>query len=148
MRRLQRETGTAIVLITHDLGVVAEMCDRVAVMYAGEIIEETDARHLFREPLHPYTKGLIGSVPVLGQPVDALAAIPGIVPNLINLPAGCRFAPRCTARVEHNVTPATEVHPELLPVTSEHTVRCWLYHSSEATPDWQPPLADAAGGVQ
>ena len=68
MRRLQRETGTAIILITHDLGVVAEMCDRVAVMYAGEIIEQTDARTLFREPLHPYTQGLIGSVPVLGQP--------------------------------------------------------------------------------
>src|SRR6187399_3651006 len=73
MRKLRRETGTAIVLITHDLGVVAEMCDRVAVMYAGEIIEETDTRHLFRQPLHPYTQGLIGSVPVLGQPRDSLA---------------------------------------------------------------------------
>jgi peptide/nickel transport system ATP-binding protein len=144
MRRLQRETGTAIVLITHDLGVVAEMCDRVAVMYAGEIIEETDARHLFRQPLHPYTQGLIGSVPVLGQPVDLLSAIPGMVPNLIDLPAGCRFAPRCTSRVEHDVTPATSVHPELLPVTSEHTVRCWMYHSSDETPGWHAPLAEAA----
>src|SRR3954451_4069114 len=120
MRRLQRETGTAIVLIIHDLGVVAEMCDRVAVMYAGEIIEETDTRHLFRQPLHPYTQGLIGSVPVLGQPRDSLSAIPGIVPNLVNLPAGCRFAPRCGARVEHNVAPATELHPELLPVSTDH----------------------------
>src|SRR3954451_19535277 len=148
MRRLQRETGTAIVLITHDLGVVAEMCDRVAVMYAGEIIEETDARHLFRKPLHPYTQGLIGSVPVLGQPVDALSAIPGIVPNLIDLPAGCRFAPRCTSRVEYDVTPATDVHPELLPLTPGHTVRCWLYHSSDETPGWRPPLADAARADQ
>jgi oligopeptide/dipeptide ABC transporter ATP-binding protein len=144
MRRLQRETGTAIVLITHDLGVVAEMCDRVAVMYAGEIIEETDSRSLFRQPLHPYTQGLIGSVPVLGQPVDALSAIPGLVPNLINLPQGCRFAPRCGARVEHDVSPATEVHPELLAINPKHTVRCWLYHTSEETPDWKPPLADAA----
>ncbi len=142
MRRLQRETGTAIVLITHDLGVVAEMCDRVAVMYAGEIIEETDVRSLFHDPLHPYTKGLIGSVPVLGQPVDALSTIPGMVPNLIDLPAGCRFAPRCSARVEYDVTPAIETHPELRHVTDDHTVRCWLYHSSEATPDWKAPLAD------
>src|SRR4051794_18348973 len=144
MRRLQRETGTAIVLITHDLGVVAEMCDRVAVMYAGEIIEETDNRSLFRQPLDPYTKGLIGSVPILGQPVEALSVIPGMVPNLINLPAGCRFAPRCAARVEHEVVPATETHPELLPVTADHTVRCWLYHSTDQTPGWRPPLADAA----
>ena len=87
MRRLQRETGTAIILITHDLGVVAEMCDRVAVMYAGEIIEQTDTRTLFRKPLHPYTQGLIGSVPILGQPKDELAVIPGMVPNLIEPPA-------------------------------------------------------------
>jgi peptide/nickel transport system ATP-binding protein len=144
MRRLQRETGTAIVLITHDLGVVAEMCDRVAVMYAGEIIEESDARRLFRRPLHPYTQGLIGSVPVLGQPVDSLSAIPGMVPNLIDIPAGCRFAPRCSARIEHEVLPATEVHPELLPLSPNHTVRCWLYHSSDDAPDWRPPLAEAA----
>ena len=146
MRRLQRETGTAIVLITHDLGVVAEMCDRVAVMYAGEIIEETDVRSLFRQPLHPYTQGLIGSVPVLGQHVSALAAIPGVVPNLIDLPQGCRFAPRCTARVKYDVTPATEYHPELQEIRPKHTVRCWLYESSTDVPDWRPPLAEAARG--
>jgi len=147
MRRLQRETGTAIVLITHDLGVVAEMCDRVAVMYAGEIIEETDTRTLFRSPFHPYTKGLIGSVPVLGQPVDELSVIPGIVPNLINLPPGCRFAPRCNARTQYDVDPATEVHPELLQVADNHTVRCWLYHTSDETPEWTPPLAAEAGAA-
>jgi oligopeptide/dipeptide ABC transporter ATP-binding protein len=144
MRRLQRETGTAIILITHDLGVVAEMCDRVAVMYAGEIIEQTDTRSLFRQPLHPYTKGLIGSVPILGQPKAELSTIPGMVPNLISLPDGCRFAPRCGARVEHNVTPAMGVHPELLPARPDHTVRCWLYHTSDETPDWTPPLAAEA----
>ncbi len=144
MRRLQRETGTAIILITHDLGVVAEMCDRVAVMYAGEIIEQTDTRTLFRKPLHPYTQGLIGSVPILGQPKDELSTIPGMVPNLIALPAGCRFAPRCRAREEYSVDPATENHPELRTVSGDHTVRCWLYHSSPETPEWRPPLA--AGG--
>ena len=82
MRALQRETGTAIILITHDLGVVAEMADRVAVMYAGEIVEETDVRSLFAAPQHPYTRGLIGSVPVLGSVQDELATIPGSVPNL------------------------------------------------------------------
>jgi peptide/nickel transport system ATP-binding protein len=141
MRRLQRETGTAIVLITHDLGVVAEMCDRVAVMYAGEIIEETDTRTLFRRPHHPYSQGLIGSVPILGQPVSSLSVIPGMVPNLIDLPEGCRFAPRCVARTQYDVEPATEVHPELLPVEGNHTVRCWLYHASADTPNWRPPLA-------
>jgi len=141
MRRLQRETGTAIVLITHDLGVVAEMCDRVAVMYAGEIIEETDARSLFGRPLHPYTQGLIGSVPILGRTKEELAVIPGIVPSLVDLPPGCRFAPRCTSRETYGVIPATEVHPELSPAGTDHSVRCWLYHSSAETPGWNPPLS-------
>jgi oligopeptide/dipeptide ABC transporter ATP-binding protein len=144
MRRLQLEFGTAIVLITHDLGVVAEMCDRVAVMYAGEIIEHTDTRTLFREPRHPYTQGLIGAVPVLGQTKEKLAVIPGVVPNLVDLPDGCRFADRCASRERYEVTPATRVHPELRPTTSDHEVRCWLYHSDERTPDWKPPLAQVA----
>jgi oligopeptide/dipeptide ABC transporter ATP-binding protein len=134
MRNLRDETGTAIVLITHDLGVVAEMCDRVAVMYAGEIVEQTDVVSLFRRPLHPYTKGLIGSIPVVGSVQDELAVIPGNVPNLIDLPKGCRFAPRCVPRVEEDVAIATEVHPVLRPVRPGHDVRCWLYH-------------DAAGGL-
>ena len=145
MRRLQRETGTAIVLITHDLGIVAEMCERVAVMYAGEIIEQTDTQTLFREPLHPYTQGLIGSVPILGQRKDELDVIPGVVPSLIDLPDGCRFAPRCRAREEFNVTPASEAHPELRVVRGDHAVRCWLYHTAPETPDWQPPLASRIG---
>jgi oligopeptide/dipeptide ABC transporter ATP-binding protein len=134
MRNLRDETGTAIVLITHDLGVVAEMCDRVAVMYAGEIVEHTDIVSLFRLPKHPYTKGLIGSIPIVGAVQDELAVIPGNVPNLVDLPKGCRFAPRCQARIEEDVAIATEVHPALLPVQSGHDVRCWLYH-------------DAAGGL-
>jgi len=134
MRNLRDETGTAIVLITHDLGVVAEMCDRVAVMYAGEIVEHADVTTLFRRPLHPYTRGLIGSIPVVGTVKDELAVIPGNVPNLIDLPPGCRFAPRCLTRIAENVEPALEHHPELRPVGSGHDVRCWLYHDLEGRP--------------
>ena len=101
MRDLQRDSNTAVVLITHDLGIVAEMADRVAVMYAGEIVEEADVKTLFSDPKHPYTKGLIGSVPVLGHTKAALDVIPGNVPNLIDLPPGCRFASAvCRARRE------------------------------------------------
>jgi oligopeptide/dipeptide ABC transporter ATP-binding protein len=133
MRNLRDETGTAIILITHDLGVVAEMCDRVAVMYAGEIVEQSDVTSLFRRPAHPYTRGLIGSIPVVGQVQDDLSVIPGNVPNLIDLPKGCRFAPRCLTRIEEDVTLATEVHPELLPLASGHDVRCWVYHDAAGT---------------
>src|SRR6185436_17342810 len=133
MRNLREQTGAAIILITHDLGVVAELCDRVAVMYAGEIVEQTDVVSLFREPLHPYTRGLIGSIPVVGAVKDELAVIPGNVPNLIQLPPGCRFAPRCMARVEHGNTLAEAAHPELLASDAGHEVRCWLYHRQDGT---------------
>ena len=128
MRNLRDETGTAIVLITHDLGVVAEMCDRVAVMYAGEIVEQTDVTTLFQRPLHPYTTGLIESIPVVGTVKDELAVIPGNVPNLIDLPVGCRFAPRCLIRLTENVEEALEHHPDLRPIEPGHDVRCWLFH--------------------
>jgi oligopeptide/dipeptide ABC transporter ATP-binding protein len=127
MRVLQANMGTAIVLITHDLGVVAEMAERIAVMYAGQIVEEAAVRPLFHEPLHPYTVGLLGSVPVLGQDKDMLDSIPGNVPNLIDLPPGCRFAPRCRARIEHNLEVCLHENPQLLPAEPRHTVRCWLY---------------------
>ena len=134
-----------IALITHDLGVVAEMCDRVAVMYAGEIVEHTDVTTLFRDPLHPYTRGLIGSIPVVGQVKDALAVIPGNVPNLVDLPAGCRFAPRCLTRIEQDVTLATEAHPDLLPMGPDHAVRCWVYHDVDGTPR---PRADRQAAAE
>jgi peptide/nickel transport system ATP-binding protein len=134
MRALQRETGTAIILITHDLGVVAEMCDRVAVMYAGEIVEQAGVAELFASPQHPYTRGLIGSVPRLGEIRDELATIPGSVPNLIDLPSFCRFAPRCATRVEQDVPHCTELHPELRPTSAVHDVRCFLYHQPEDAP--------------
>lgn len=129
MRDLRREMGTAVILITHDLGVVAEMADRVAVMYAGEIVEQTDVNSLFDEPLHPYTQGLIGSIPVLGELKEKLDVIPGSVPNLVNLPPGCRFAPRCQARVKYSLTICTETKPELEEVRPGHKARCWLYQN-------------------
>jgi oligopeptide/dipeptide ABC transporter ATP-binding protein len=131
MRDLRREMGTSVILITHDLGVVAEMAERVAVMYAGEIVEQTDVNTLFDQPLHPYTQGLIGSIPVLGQIKERLDVIPGSVPNLVNLPPGCRFAPRCQARFKYGCTICAEVKPELTEVKQGHLVRCWLYQNAE-----------------
>ncbi len=144
MRNLRDETGTAIVLITHDLGVVAEMCDRVAVMYAGEIVEQADVSSVFGAPRHPYTRGLIGSIPVVGRVKAELDVIPGNVPNLIDLPAGCRFAPRCLSRVEENVVLATEAHPALRPIGPGHDVRCWLYHDVDGNPLPRPTTAGSA----
>jgi oligopeptide/dipeptide ABC transporter ATP-binding protein len=131
MRDLRTRLNTAVILITHDLGVIAEMADRVAVMYAGRIVEQADVTTLFRRPLHPYTQGLLASIPILGQVKDELDVIPGSVPNLVNLPPGCRFAPRCRARLEHQLTMCTETEPELIPAETGHIVRCWLYQSSQ-----------------
>jgi oligopeptide/dipeptide ABC transporter ATP-binding protein len=145
MRKLREETGTAIILITHDLAVVAEMCDRVAVMYAGEIVEQSDVTTLFRRPRHPYTLGLIGSIPVVGDVREQLAVIPGSVPNLIDLPKGCRFAPRCTARILEENAMALDVHPAIHPIDPGHEVRCWLYHDANGRlmphpDDWIPRM--------
>jgi len=131
MRDLRREMGTSVILITHDLGVVAEMAERVAVMYAGEIVEQTDVNTLFDQPLHPYTQGLIGSIPILGEIKEKLDVIPGSVPNLVDLPPGCRFAPRCQARLKYGLTICPEVKPELEEVKPGHFVRCWLYQNAE-----------------
>jgi oligopeptide/dipeptide ABC transporter ATP-binding protein len=131
MRDLRNKVGASVVLITHDLGVVAEMAERVAVMYAGRIVEQADVKTLFANPRHPYTQGLMGSIPVLGKIKEHLEVIPGTVPNLVNLPAGCRFAPRCKARLEYQLQICTEVEPDLIPTSSEHLVRCWLYQDRE-----------------
>lgn len=132
MRDLRTKINTAVVLITHDLGVIAEMADRVAVMYAGQIVEESDVITIFANPMHPYTKGLIASVPVLGQVKEALDTIPGNVPNLVNLPAGCRFASRCLAREEHKLEQiCDQKNPDLIQAYKGHTVRCWLYQNSD-----------------
>jgi oligopeptide/dipeptide ABC transporter ATP-binding protein len=127
MREIRADLGTSIIIITHDLGIVAELADRVAVMYAGEIVEEADTKTLFADPKHPYTKGLIGSIPVAGSRREWLDVIPGRVPNLVDLPSGCRFAPRCRAREEAGLTICTEQRPGLTLVDDEHTARCFLY---------------------
>ncbi len=127
MRDLQSKMETSIILITHDMGLIAEMVEQVAVMYGGRIVEYTDVKTLFANPLHPYTQGLLGSVPVLGVVEERLDVIPGTVPNLIDLPPGCRFAPRCRSRVDHKLTICTEQEPDLRTHEPRHTVRCWLY---------------------
>ncbi|MBN2387996.1 MAG: ABC transporter ATP-binding protein [Anaerolineales bacterium] len=131
MRDLRNRVGASVILITHDLGVVAELAERVAVMYAGRIVEQSGVKTLFAQPLHPYTQGLMGSIPILGEIKERLAVIPGSVPNLVNLPPGCRFASRCLARLENNLDICTEVEPDLIEAAPEHLVRCWLYQERE-----------------
>jgi oligopeptide/dipeptide ABC transporter ATP-binding protein len=120
MRTLREETGTAIILITHDLGVVAELADEVAVMYAGRIVERASVAQLFAEPQHPYTIGLLGSVPKLHLAQARLAAIEGQVPNPLAMPRGCRFRPRCPFALER-------CHEEqvLSHVDKAHEAACW-----------------------
>ena len=121
MRGLRDETGTSIVLITHDLGVVAEMADRVVVMYAGQVVEQAPVDALFEMPQHPYTVGLMGAIPSIDAPRARLAAIDGMVPAATAMPAGCRFAPRCPfadARCRAEPPPLLEVRPG-------HASRCW-----------------------
>ncbi|MEY9183249.1 peptide/nickel transport system ATP-binding protein [Bradyrhizobium sp. USDA 326] len=120
MRELKAASGAAIILITHDLGVVAEVCDEVAVMYAGEIVERAPVDELFSSPQHPYTVGLLGSIPRLDHRAEQLATIEGMVPNMAQPPAGCRFAARCPF-VLHACTKAS---PPLLEVGPGHLSRC------------------------
>jgi peptide/nickel transport system ATP-binding protein len=120
MRRLKEESGTAIVLITHDLGVVAEVCDEVVVMYAGQVVERAPVAELFRFPQHPYTVGLLGSLPRLDARRPRLAAIEGSVPALTRPIEGCRFQGRCPFRVE-----ACAALPPLAEVEPGHLSRCW-----------------------
>lgn len=147
LRDLRTRMGTSVILITHDLGVIAEMADRVAVMYAGRIVEQADIDSVFAKPLHPYTQGLIASIPVLGKIKDRLDVIPGSVPNLISLPPGCKFAPRCRARVEHELQICTEIEPDLLEVLPKHAVRCWLYQSHKEQGHTAPLKASEISSV-
>ena len=128
---MRKNLGTSVILITHDLGVIAEMAERVAVMYAGEIVEQAESIELFDNPLHPYTQGLIGSIPILGKIKERLDVIPGSVPNLVDPKPGCRFAPRCAARVKYDLKICGESDPQLIEVKPGHIVRCWLYQNAE-----------------
>jgi peptide/nickel transport system ATP-binding protein/oligopeptide transport system ATP-binding protein len=118
-----RRGASAILLITHNLGVVAETCDRVAVMYGGKIQEVAPVHELFHAPLHPYTQGLLASLPrVDGNKAERLTMIPGSVPDILDLPVGCKFVTRCAARFE----PCAEIEPALVEITPGHLVRCHL----------------------
>jgi peptide/nickel transport system ATP-binding protein len=122
MQSLQKELHMSIILITHDLGVVAEMCDKVVVMYAGEIVEESTVVELFENPKHPYTKGLMQSLPKLEEDRKYLSSIPGTVPLPTEMPKGCRFAPRCSAVHERCV-----VSPPSIKVDEHSSCKCWLF---------------------
>jgi peptide/nickel transport system ATP-binding protein len=119
--KIQAEMGMAMILVTHDLGLIAERAHEVAVMYAGRIVEQTDTRELFANPQHPYTRGLMASIPRPGEAGKTkLRTIPGTVPRLYDLPKGCAFSPRCDIR-----TTKCEAQPELVEVKPGHLVRCW-----------------------
>jgi oligopeptide/dipeptide ABC transporter ATP-binding protein len=123
MKSLSRRLGVAIMMITHNLGVVARYADRVNVMYAGKIVERATAREIYANPRHPYTLGLLRSVPRLDEPRRAkLQPIPGQPPDLSRLPAGCSFAPRCAYAIDR----CRQEEPPLEPVTAEHLSACWL----------------------
>jgi oligopeptide transport system ATP-binding protein len=122
IKRLKREFGTAVMMITHDLGVVAGMCDRVQVMYAGHLVEQASVEQLYADPRHPYTRGLIRSGPRLDEArKERLEPIPGLPPDLVNVPPGCPFYPRCS----FHMPVCLEQRPLLRPVDGAHTAACW-----------------------
>ena len=122
MENLKQKTGTSILFITHDLGVVAEVCDDVVVMYSGRVVEKGDVRSIFASPSHPYTKGLLASIPKLGECAEELESIPGNVPNQTYMPQGCKFAPRCSCAFDK----CREEEPGFYDVGEGHMSRCWL----------------------
>lgn len=123
MKQLQKEKGTSIIMITHNLGIVAESCDYVYVMYAGKIMEQASVFDLFETPSHPYTFGLLNSIPKTTEVKEHLYTIRGLVPNLLKLPAGCRFCPRCDRAMKI----CTMREPELYDLGNGHKVRCFLF---------------------
>ena len=131
MNQLKKETGTSILFITHDLGVVAEVCDDVAVMYCGRVVERGDVKTIFANPSHPYTKGLLGSIPRLGDAGKELKSIPGNVPNPKYMPKGCKFEPRCPYASEK----CREEEPGFFQIEEGHISRCWLCESGQLKTD-------------
>jgi oligopeptide/dipeptide ABC transporter ATP-binding protein len=123
MKKLVNDFGSSVLLITHNLGVVAETCDEVAVMYAGRIVEQGSVIDVFKHPLHPYTTGLMEAIPTVEEKRDRIETIPGSVPNLISPPSGCRFHPRCSRAM--NI--CSKKVPKLLEVKGGHKVACWVY---------------------
>jgi oligopeptide/dipeptide ABC transporter ATP-binding protein len=139
MKGLSRRLGAAMMIITHNLGVVARYADRVNVMYAGRIVERGSAREIYANPRHPYTRGLLRSVPRLDEPRRfKLQPIPGQPPDLSRMPTGCSFAPRCSYAVEHCRLEA----PRLEPVGEDHLASCWLAKELDRTAE---PVASVPG---
>jgi len=137
MRDLRDRVGTSIIMITHDLGIIAEMCDEVNVMYAGQMIEQADVFQLFEQPAHPYTRGLLASIPRVTEARAArrMPSIPGMVPNLAKLPPGCRFSPRC----DQVMPVCRQAAPDLAAVAEAHVARCWLHTAQSALPQEETP---------
>ncbi len=136
MKTLKDKYRTSILLITHDLGIIAELCDRVAVMYSGNIVEYATANELFKKPRHPYTKGLIGAIPSIEKRDQKLLTIRGMVPNLIYPPSGCRFHPRCDARLEV----CDKIRPRFLEIEDRYFVACHLFdpkYKDSPKYDWE-----------
>lgn len=140
LKHLQQETGMGMLLITHDLGIVAEAADEVAVMYAGKIVERAPVRGLFEAPSHPYTRGLFASLPAMSQSHERLYTIPGNVPPATHFPKGCRFAPRCP----HAMARCRGEEPPAIPIAPDHTAACWLHDpvtmDGEGLPLGFPPV--------
>jgi peptide/nickel transport system ATP-binding protein/oligopeptide transport system ATP-binding protein len=127
IKEMKKELHTSILLITHDLGIVAEMCDRVAVMYAGSIVEEASVEEIFEHPQHPYSQGLWGAIPHVDEEKKTLAVIPGMVPDLSTPPEGCKFHPRCRFRFD----PCDQTPPPLFQLSPGHLVSCFLYREED-----------------
>ena len=138
IRRLQKETGTSVIFISHDMGVISQMADRVAVMYAGQLVEYAEGEKIFTEPEHPSTQGLQAAIPRLDEEKDTLLSIPGNVPMLYDLPKGCIFSPRCA----HATEQCRNERPELVE-NSGHLVRCFLYEDNKKHTESQ-----SKGGAQ
>ena len=123
LQGLTQELNTALLLITHDFGIVAKLCDRISVMYAGKIVERAPTRHIFKHPRHPYTRGLLHAIPRIDRDVHRLESINGVIPNLAALPAGCPFHPRCPGHEEI----CHREYPPAVQVGREHRVSCWKH---------------------
>ncbi len=131
LKVVSREHGAAVMLVTHDMGVIAETADRVAVMYAGRLAEIGPVQEVIQHPKHPYTVGLMGSIPAIGQRIERLVQIQGAMPRLTDIPAGCAFNPRCPKVLDR----CRSERPELIPVETSEAA-CWLY-------DWEREVANA-----
>jgi peptide/nickel transport system ATP-binding protein len=131
MKKLKEELGMAVILITHDLGLVAEFANRVYVMYAGKVVESSDIDTIFDNPKHPYTVGLLHSIPKLNEERERLNVIRGNVPNPLTLPPGCPFHPRCSSAMDV----CRKNEPDLIILENEHQVRCWLYSQMKGSFD-------------